>query len=177
MAQVNTILKGPEGRFIVVGVVNGDAWEVAVVALKPPRMVDHFQSIRLAMDLGPPTFHQEVLADFMGEGHFARHIRRMRVLYRERRSAFVDSISKELGSMAEVHGGDAGMHLAVKLPAGSRDVDISERAARQDLWVWPLSPFYLGEAPRPGFILGFGSTPAEEIPLAGRKLRNLIDTK
>jgi GntR family transcriptional regulator / MocR family aminotransferase len=79
--------------------------------------------------------------------------------------------------MAKVHGGDAGMHMAVKLPAGSCNIDISERAARQNLWIWPLSPFYLGDAPRSGFILSFGSTPAEEIPLAVRKLRNFIDTK
>ena len=143
----------------------------------PSDLVDRFLAIRRAMDLAPPSFYQEVLADFIGEGHFARHIRRMRVLYRERRSALVDSISKELGAMVEVLGAEAGMHLAVTLPSGSRDLEIAQRAARQNLWIWPLSPSYLGEVARPGFILGFGSTGVAEIPGAVRKLRNLLTVK
>jgi GntR family transcriptional regulator/MocR family aminotransferase len=140
----------------------------------PPDLVDAFLTVRRAMDLGPPSFFQEVLADFIGEGHFARHIRRMRVLYRERRSALVDSIREELGTMAEVLGGEAGMHLTVTLPTSFRDVEISERAARENLWIWPLSPNYLGEATRSGFILGFGSTDVAEIPRSVRKLRGLL---
>jgi len=143
----------------------------------PSDLVDHFLRIRRAMDIGPPTFYQAVLADFIREGHFARHLRRMRVLYCERRTALVDSIRKELGSMVEVRGGEAGMHLAVTLPAGSRDVEIAERAAHQNLWMWPLSRCYTGEAPRPGLILGFGSAAVEEIPRSVRKLRNLLAVK
>jgi GntR family transcriptional regulator/MocR family aminotransferase len=140
----------------------------------PSDLVDRFLTIRRTMDIGPPTFYQEVLADFIGEGHFARHIRRMRVLYRERRSALVDSIYKELGSMVEVLGSEAGMHLTVTLPNSSHDLEIAERAARQNLFIWPLSTSYAGEVVRPGFILGFGSTPVAEIPRAVRKLRNLL---
>ena len=142
----------------------------------PPDLVDHFLAIRRAMDLGPPTFHQEVVADFIAEGHFARHLRRMRVLYSERRQVLVDSIGKELGSKVRVLGDEAGMHLAVTLPNGSRDTEIAERAARQDLRIWPLSTSYLGEA-NSGFILGFGSTPVEEIPAAVRKFQKLLAVK
>jgi GntR family transcriptional regulator/MocR family aminotransferase len=140
----------------------------------PSDLMDRFLAVRRTMDLGPAIFHQEVLADFIGEGHFARHIRRMRVLYGDRRTALVESISKELGSMVEVLGDEAGMHLALTLKNGSHDVEIAERAARQNLWVWPLSSFYAGKARRHGFILGFGSTATTEIPHAVRKLRNLL---
>ena len=143
----------------------------------PPDLVEAFLTVRRAMDLGSPSFYQEVLADFIGEGHFARHIRRMRVLYRERRSALVDSIREELGSTAEVLGGEAGMHLTVTFPNRIRDLEISERASRENLWLWPLSPNYLGEASRSGFVLGFGSTDAAEIPGAVRKLRGLLARK
>ena len=143
----------------------------------PPDLVDRFVTMRRAMDLCPSSFYQEVLADFIGEGHFARHIRRMRVLYRDRRSALVDSIRKELGELAEVLGDEAGMHLAVRLKNGDRDVQIAERAARQRLWLWPLSLSYLGERSHHGFILGFGSIPAAEIPRAVRKLRSLLTSK
>jgi len=144
----------------------------------PSDLVDRFLSIRRAMDIGPPTFYQEVLADFIREGHFARHVRRMRVLYRERRSALVAGINEELGAIVEVLGGEAGMHLAVILAKNRySDLKIAERAARQNLWLWPLSPSYLGEASRPGFILGFGSTAVVDIPPAVRKLRNLLAAK
>jgi GntR family transcriptional regulator/MocR family aminotransferase len=143
----------------------------------PSDLVDRFLAIRRAMDLGPPSFYQEVLADFIGEGHFARHIRRMRVLYRERRSALVNGINEELGSMVEVLGSEAGMHLTVTLQNGSHDLEIAVRAARQNLWIWPLSLSYLGEVSRPGFILGFGSTTVTEVPHAVRKLRKLLTAK
>ena len=140
----------------------------------PLDLIEAFLTVRWAMDLGPPSFYQEVLADFIGEGHFARHIRRMRVLYRERRSALVDSIREELGTMVEVLGGEAGMHLTVTLPNQIQDLEIAERAARENLWLWPLSPNYLGEATRSGFVLGFGGTEVAEIPGAVRKLRGLV---
>jgi GntR family transcriptional regulator / MocR family aminotransferase len=140
----------------------------------PPDLIERFLTLRRATDLGPPGFYQEVVANFIDEGHFARHIRRMRVLYRERRSALVDSLSNEFGPMVEVLGGEAGMHLTVTLPHKIRDLEIAELAARQNLWIWPLSPSYLGEASRSGFILGFGSTTAEDIPRAVRKLRKLL---
>jgi len=140
----------------------------------PSDLLERFLAVRHAMDLGPPTFHQEVLADFIELGHFARHIRRMRILYRERRSALVDSIHQQLGSRVEVLGSEAGMHLVVTLPRGSRDLEIAERAARQNLWMWPLSPAYLGAAARPGLILGFGSATPAEIPGAVGKLRTLL---
>src|ERR1700723_809059 len=132
----------------------------------PLDLVDRFLSIRRALDISPPTFYHAVLADFISEGHFARHVRRMRVLYRERRSALVACIDAELGDAVEVLGAEAGVHLVI-LPNGSySDLEIAERAARQKLWLWPLSPSYLSEVPRPGFILGFGSTAVVDIPPA-----------
>ena len=143
----------------------------------PSDLIDRFLIIRRTMDLGPPGLHQEVLADFIAEGHFARHIRRMRVLYGDRRNVLVGSISQELGSMVKIVGDEAGMHLAVTLRNRVRDVEIAERASRQNLWIWPLSPSYMGKASLQGFILGFGSTPVTEIPNAVRKLRDLLTKK
>lgn len=134
-------------------------------------------TIRRTMDFGTPTFYQEVLADFIGEGHFARHIRRMRVLYQERRTVLVHSLAQELGSLVEVIGDEAGLQLAVTLPSAASDREIAERAAHHNLWIWPLSTSYQGEATLSGFILGFGNTPVPEIPRNVRKLRNLLVTR
>ena len=143
----------------------------------PHALIESFSATRWAADLGPPTFFQEVVADFIEEGHFARHIRRMRMVYRERRTVLVESIRKEIGSRVEILGSDAGMHLTVTLSDQLRDIEIAERAARQNLWVWPLSTAYFGKRSRSGFILGFGSVAASEIPRAVQRLARLLDGK
>jgi GntR family transcriptional regulator/MocR family aminotransferase len=140
----------------------------------PPDLVDRFVAIRFAMDIFPPYLYQEVLTDFMRMGHFGRHIRRMRQLYGERRTVLANCLREEFGTMAEVHGAEAGMHLAITLPKGTRDREIAARAATERLWLWPLSPSYMGEKVRQGFILGFGSTSAEQIPRAVNRIRALV---
>jgi GntR family transcriptional regulator / MocR family aminotransferase len=121
------------------------------------------------MDVSSPTFLQAVVADFIGEGHFARHIRRMRSVYAERRDALIESVANELGDKVEVVGAQAGMHLATTLKRGA-DREIAGRAARENLWLAPLSSFYARKAVHQGFVLGFGSTPVQDIPAAVRRL-------
>jgi len=142
----------------------------------PLDLIERFLAVRVAMDIGPPRFYQAVLADFISEGHFPRHIRRMRLLYGERRNALTESLRKELGFGVDIVGGQAGMHLSVTLK-GICDVEIANRAARKNLWLVPLSSSYLGEPSRQGFILGFGSTKVEEIPNAVRKFRAVLESK
>jgi GntR family transcriptional regulator / MocR family aminotransferase len=142
----------------------------------PADLADRFLAVRFAMDISPATFYQAVVADFIREGHFSRHIRRMRALYSERRGALIESLKKEFGATAEIIGAQAGMHLAVVLK-GIPDREIAERAAAQGLCLVPLSPFYMEEALQQGFILGFASTPAEEVPAAVRKLKALVNSK
>jgi len=143
----------------------------------PSDLVERFQAVRRVMDLSPPRFYQEVVSDFIREGHFARHIRRMRVHYGELRKALVLSLGRELGPSVELLGDEAGMHVAVTLQNGRCDLEIAERAARLNLSLWPLSPSYVGEASRQGFVLGFGGTRLTEIPHAVRKLRSLLAIK
>ena len=148
------------------------ALRLAYVVL-PPDLVEAFIEARRAMDVSPPTFSQSVLADFIHEGHFARHLRKMRLLCRERRSVLVEMLRKELGTLA-VLGDQAGMYLTVVLPKGFRDREICERASREGLRVAPLSESYLGKPNRQGLILGYGGTSVEEIEIGVRKLSNLV---
>ena len=140
----------------------------------PRDLLGHFVATRRATDLGSPTLTQEVLAEFIGEGHFERHIRRMRLLYKERRSVLVESLRRNLDAACEVIGAEAGLHLTLTLPGLESDYDIALRAASQNLWVWPLSTAYSGGAARNGLILGFGSTQTADIPAAVRKLRGVL---
>jgi GntR family transcriptional regulator/MocR family aminotransferase len=143
----------------------------------PPDLVDRFLAVRVTVDISPPTFFQSVLADFMREGHFSRHIRRMRLLYRDRRSALLDSLEKDLGVPVDVKGEEAGLHLSVTLPRGFRDQEIAERALQQRLWLAPLSGSYLKHPSPQGLILGFSNTSTAEIPGAVRKLRDILHSR
>jgi GntR family transcriptional regulator / MocR family aminotransferase len=143
----------------------------------PNDLVERFAAVRYGMDISPPHFFQAVLTDFMREGHFARHIRRMRQLYAERRAALVDAIEEEFSSVLRIAGAEAGMYLTVILPKGLRDQELAARAARHKLWLQPLSPAYLGAARRQGLVLGFASTAARDMPKAVERLRSVLDAE
>lgn len=143
----------------------------------PPDLVGHFCAVRSAMDIFPPYLYQETLTDFMRDGHFARHIRKMRLLYSERRTALVKSLENQFGAELKIHGTQAGMHLTVTLPSGLRDREIATKAAAVGLWLWPLSSSYMGKTPGQGLILGFGNTPAAEMPRAVSQLQTVLSEK
>jgi GntR family transcriptional regulator/MocR family aminotransferase len=140
----------------------------------PNDLVEAFSAARDAMDQFSSTLYQAVVADFIREGHFARHIRRMRMLYLERRTALVEAIQNQLKNRLEVIGAEAGMHLAALLPPGLSDVAISKKAAEIGISAMPLSSCYLKTPVRPGLILGYGGTDASQIRDGMRKLRTII---
>ena len=140
----------------------------------PRDLIQLFESVRFAMDIFPPYLYQEVLADFMALGHLGRYTRKMRQIYAERRNALIESLRTEFGDFLGVHGAAAGMHVSVTLPDGHNDVEIAARASAQRLLLWPLSKYYAGKNARHGFVLGFGSTPTEQIPRAVKQLRALV---
>jgi GntR family transcriptional regulator/MocR family aminotransferase len=140
----------------------------------PPDLVERFAAVRQSMDLCPPPINQSVLTQFIREGHFARHIRRMRQLYSERRRVLVKEIERQLHSSCTIVGGEAGMHLTILVNDGIRDADIAAKAAERKLWLSALSLSYVGNNPRQGFVLGFGNTPASKMPGAVQLLKKLL---
>lgn len=143
----------------------------------PPALVDRFAAVRRACDICAPPLFQAALADFIAEGHFARHIRRTRLVYGERRTALVEALRREFGGELEILGAEAGMHLVATLPPSLSDHEISLRAAQSGLWLWPLSAAYAGAARRQGFILGFAGTPAKDMPLQVRRLGACLSSR
>src|SRR6202166_1058122 len=95
----------------------------------PEDLVDGFSRSRNATDQFSATLYQAVMTDFIREGHFARHIRKMRMLYMERRAALVEAIQDQMGDKLEVIGAEAGMHLVALFPRGVSDLAVSKKAA------------------------------------------------
>jgi GntR family transcriptional regulator/MocR family aminotransferase len=140
----------------------------------PRDLVARFRRFRDAMDLFPAPLYQAVLAEWIRDGHFARHLRRMRAIYAERRRALESALAGELGPAARIVGDRAGMHLVVMLPTGARDREIAERAARRGISAIPLSSCYGGRSSRPGLVLGYGAARLSEIPDAVRRLKAVL---
>ncbi len=129
----------------------------------PKDLVPAFSAARDAADVFSATLYQLVLTDFIREGHFARHIRRMRMLYMERRETLVNEMHEQMGDTLEVIGAEAGMHLVGLLPPGVDDVEVSKKAAHRGISATPLSTCYSKSVTRGGLILGYGGTNARQI--------------
>jgi len=140
----------------------------------PPDLVERFTAMRRLMDLGPAHTTQAVMADFIREGHFSRHIRRMRPIYANRRRMLVSELAQVLGDAATITGDEAGMHLALFLPGDVDDQAIAARAAQQSLHLSALSASYIGHAPRRGLVLGFGNTRESQIAPGVRQIEALL---
>jgi GntR family transcriptional regulator / MocR family aminotransferase len=140
----------------------------------PKDLVAAFSTARDATDQFSSTLYQAAMADFIREGHFARHIRRMRMLYIQRRTGLVEAIHKRMGDKLEVIGAEAGMHLVALLPPGVSDVAISRRAAKIGISAMPLSSCYAKPPVVGGLILGYGGTDAWQIHDGIRKLAMCI---
>jgi GntR family transcriptional regulator / MocR family aminotransferase len=143
----------------------------------PRDLVERFAAMRQAMDICPADITQAVTAEFIREGHFARHMRRMRPIYAERRRVLVAQIQRAFRERARVTGSEAGMHLAILLRGLRNDKTIAARAAEKSLWVSALSRLYFNSAPQQGFVLGFGNTKASQIASAVRQLKDLVVTQ
>jgi GntR family transcriptional regulator/MocR family aminotransferase len=139
----------------------------------PMDLVDRFSAVRKAMDICPPALSSAVLTDFIAEGHFARHLRRTSLLYRERRTALVEEIREKLDPRLKIVGAEAGIHL-VALCDRPGDRSISQRAAREGLWAMPLSSCYLGKPVHNGLVLGYGGTSVAEMPKAVERLGHVL---
>jgi GntR family transcriptional regulator/MocR family aminotransferase len=140
----------------------------------PRDLVKAFSAAREAIDIFSPTLYQAALTDFIREGHFARHIRLMRMLYMERRKTLGEAIRKQLGNMLEVVEAEAGMHLVALLPAGVNDRAVSRKAAEAGISAISLSSCYLKRPSRGGFVLGYGGTDAAQIEEGIKSLTKII---
>lgn len=141
----------------------------------PDDLVDAFIMARAAVNLSPPLLPQMVLADFIAEGHFLRHLRRMRKRYEARRDALVQALEEELGGLLRPGPADAGLHLTAELAPEINDIALYACAAEQEVTVVPLSWMYARPLTRNGLILGFASSTPEEIHDGVRRLAQAIE--
>ena len=141
----------------------------------PPVLWPRFMEVRTTFDLLSPTLYQLVLAEFLSEGHFARHLRRMRGVYARRRAALLAGLARHCGGRLTVHNADAGLHVAVLLADGLDDRETVRRMATRGLTATALSPCYADRSrARSGLLLGFGGFTERRLLEATRVLGEIL---
>ena len=138
--------------------------------IAPPQLVEPLLAARLFIDMHLPLLEQAVVADFMNEGHFTRHIRRMRLLYAARRAALVSALQRECAGALEVEAPEVGMHLIGWLPLGISDQFVARQVAKQGIHTNPLSASCLEPLSRGALLLGYAAVNEREIEKGVRKL-------
>jgi GntR family transcriptional regulator/MocR family aminotransferase len=153
------------GRVIYVGTfskVLTSALRLAYV-IAPPALVDTLLAARRAADLHPPAPTQGALAEFLSGGHFERHLRAMREVYRERQAVLVEEAGRHLSGLLEVAPTDTGLHVMGWLGRGVSDVRAQARAARRGVDALALSRFGGSPRARGGLVLGYAACAPSEI--------------
>ncbi len=141
----------------------------------PPAVLDAFLRVRFLTDVHPSTITQATLADFIAEGHFERHLRRMRLLYSERQAFLVDNARRHLAGLLTVAPSDGGMHLVGSLRAGISDREVSRAARARGLAVTPLS-FFAERRPHPnGLLLGYAGLTSAQIRTGTQQLAATLE--
>src|SRR5262249_22163946 len=125
----------PHDRVIYVGTFSKVFFPAIRVGylVVPSSLGQRFVDARAAFDLFSPTLYQVALAEFLREGHFARHLRHMRGVYLARRDALLTGLARHCADRVSVHNADAGLHVAVRLRPGLDDRSVVRRLAGRGL--------------------------------------------
>jgi GntR family transcriptional regulator/MocR family aminotransferase len=140
----------------------------------PPDLVDVFTSGRILSGAQSPLINQAILAEFIAEGHFARHVRRMRTLYEERQQILVEAVKRNLSGLVEMKVDDAGMHLVGWLPDDIDDGEAAQKAALQNIRFQSISDSSINKYPRNGLVFGYAAFDEKQIKRGVGKLIKVL---
>lgn len=116
---------------------------------------------------------QQIIADFIAQELYAKHIAKMRTLYRKKRIALINSIQDHLGDKFTVIGEYSGLHIVLQLPSGLCESEAIARARNVEVAVDPISTSYQTEAPQNMVILGYGELSIHEITEGIKRLASV----
>jgi GntR family transcriptional regulator/MocR family aminotransferase len=140
----------------------------------PRGLVETFTKARRVLDGHSSPLMQAVVSEFIEEGHFLRHIRKMRALYTERRTILSEELRKRLGGVIDPISSHGGMHLVANVAAPYNDQALSQQAVSKRLVVPALSSYCM-TANRKGLLFGFAAVNQREIRNAIARLAAIVD--
>lgn len=141
----------------------------------PEALVERFERISQVMSGGSPELTQAIVTAFIKEGHFARHIQRMRKLYAERREATVAGLQSVLPKNVRIDTQPGGMHLILRLPAKQSDRRVVSRMRDEGLYAEALTDWMAGGERASALLLGFTNVDSQRTAESlGRRILTLL---
>lgn len=144
---------------------------------RPTSGIEPFVNARRLMGRHPPSLYQTVVTEFMRQGYFAPHVRRMRLLYRDQRAALVTELRRRASAAVRVDVPEHGMHLVASLADGLSDIDLERAAHERGIIVRAISRLYRKAPPRSALMLGFTGYPRDMIVPAAARLAEIINER
>jgi len=132
----------------------------------PKATIARFREIGEIMEAGQPVLTQKILAAFLGEGHFYKHLKKMRTLYQQRRKMLLEALHTVYPGLFEIELSDGGMHIVAFLRASTRDVELATLWQRHQLQVSALSGWYCLNAKRYGLVMSYTNIASTEQAIA-----------
>jgi GntR family transcriptional regulator/MocR family aminotransferase len=140
----------------------------------PSALLEDFTRVVYSFYCDGSTFVPAIVTEFMTQGHFARHIKRMRQLYAERRVALAKALDNVFGDRLRVELQAGGMHLLGFLPNNERDVEVAERAQSRGLGPTALSPWRMESDGAQGLLLSFTNIPEQSAAREAKRLERAL---
>ena len=148
-----------QGRVIYVGTFSKVLFPGLRIGyvVAPPELMPVFRSAKWIADWCTPTLEQGTIAQFMREGHFDRHLRRLRARYAIRHASLRNALRFHFGDAVSVADSHAGLHMMAWFDGVTPQAleAVVEQARAQDVGVHSAAPYYLGEPDRCGLLLGY----------------------
>jgi GntR family transcriptional regulator/MocR family aminotransferase len=141
----------------------------------PPDLVDRIAAAKSVIGQHAPLLEQAVLADFIREGHFGRHVRRMREIYAERLDVLQEEATARLAGLLEIGGIDAGLQTTGWLGGDLEEEAVALAAARRDVEVVPVGRYARRPMARQCLQLGFAAVDVPEIRRGARELARVLE--
>jgi len=141
----------------------------------PLDLVDRLAALKSMTSRHQPALEQAVLTDFIVDGHFGRHLRRMREVYAERLSTLIASADDRLGGLLEISRIEAGLQTVGWLRDGITADAAARACARRGVEVTPLNKYWRSRPSREGLYLGFAAVDQKQIRRGVRELAAALE--
>ena len=136
----------------------------------PKALIPAFTAVKYFADTGCGYLEQATLTRFINEGHYARHVRRVRKACYERQHALTDAINHYLPALLDIVPSDSGIHLMCRMKNRVPAQIVIQTGRACGMGIQPLSRYCQPDAPQEGVLFGFAAYPAEQLSDGIRRL-------
>lgn len=145
--------------------------------LVPPALVDTFSTIMRMFLPGVPSHTQAMVAEFIDEGYFSSHVRRMRLIYQERHDALMAAAHQRLSGLLDVLPTHSGLHTIALLPAALSAMVVSRDADQHQITASPISRYLMAPLSVNGLVLGYGGVSPKQIAAGVEVLAQVLEAR